>query len=72
MYEKITLKFVDLLLLAVLKLTIVDHLRVVFSAGVLLGRVNMYFKTRGTVFRKQKTHAEPMSETRKEMALPKH
>ena len=41
MYEKITLKFVDLLLLAVLKLTIVDHLRVVFSAGVLLERVNL-------------------------------
>ena len=41
MYEKITLKFVDLSLLAVLKLTIVDHLRVVFSVGVLLGRVNL-------------------------------
>ena len=41
MYEKTILKFVDLLSLAVLKLTIVDHLRVVFSTGVLSGRVNL-------------------------------
>ena len=37
MYEKTILKFVELLSSAVLKLTVVDHLRIVCSEGILLG-----------------------------------
>ena len=41
MYEKTILKFVEILAVAVLKLIIVDHLRVACSAIDLLGRVNL-------------------------------
>ena len=37
MYGKTILKFVELLSVAVLKLTVVDHLRIACSAGILLG-----------------------------------